>query len=168
MTAPCALPTRRLRAQRGGLGARGFTLVEMMTVVSILAVMLGILAPSFSGFLAAQQAKSLTYDLTSDLMLARNEALKRNVTVSISRAGSGWEQGWTVSTVATAEQLSRRNASAQAVSISGAPASIRFDPNGRVSSPLGSVRVTIGGGTSYRCVELDPSGRVRSQYGACS
>jgi type IV fimbrial biogenesis protein FimT len=168
MNAPCALASLGPRAVRGGRGARGFTLVEMMTVVSILAVMLGILAPSFSGFLASQQAKALTYDLTSDLMLARNEALKRNVTVSIARAGSGWEQGWSVATVATAEQLSRRNASAQSVSVSGAPASIRFDPNGRVSSPLGSVRITIGGGSNFRCVELDPSGRVRSQYGACS
>ena len=60
MNAPCALPVLSHRAPRGGRGARGFTLVEMMTVVSILAVMLGILAPSFSGFLASQQAKSLT------------------------------------------------------------------------------------------------------------
>ena len=101
-------------------------------------------------------------------MLARNEALKRNVSVSITRAGSGWEQGWTVATVATAEQLSQRNPAAQSVSVSGAPASVTFDSNGRVSSPLGSVRITIGGGTNFRCLELDPSGRVRSSYGACS
>ncbi|HEX4235894.1 MAG TPA: GspH/FimT family pseudopilin [Caldimonas sp.] len=146
----------------------GFTLVEMMTVVSILAVMLGVLAPSFTGFLASQQAKSLTYDLTGDFMLARNEALKRNVTISITRAGTGWEQGWRVATVATNEQLSLRNAAAQSVTVSGAPASVQFDPNGRVSSPLGSVRITIGGGTNYRCIELDPSGRVRAEVGACS
>ena len=160
--------TRPLRGPTPRRFARGFTLIEMMTVLSILAVMLGIVAPSFSSFLASQQAKSLTYDLTGDLMLARNEALKRNVSVSISRGGSGWEQGWAVATVATAEQLSRRNAAAQSVTVTGAPASIRFDPNGRVSSPLGSVRITVGGGTNYRCVELDPSGRVRSLIGACT
>ena len=168
MNAPCALASSPQRVVRGGRSVRGFTLVELMTVVSILAVMLGILAPSFSDILASQQAKGMTYDLTSDLMLARNEALKRNVSVSITRAGSGWELGWTVATVATAEQLSQRNAAAQSVSISGAPASVTFDPNGRVSAPLGSVRITIGGGTNYRCLELDPSGRVRSSYGACS
>jgi type IV fimbrial biogenesis protein FimT len=168
MNAPCALASPGHRAPRGGRSARGFTLVEMMTVVSILAVLLGIVAPSFSGFLASQQAKALTYDLTSDLMLARNEALKRNVSVSITRDGTGWEQGWTVATVATAEQLDHRNAAAQAVTISGAPASITFDPNGRVSAPLGAVRITIGGGPNFRCLQLDPSGRVRSSYGACS
>lgn len=168
MNAPCALASLGNRASRGGRSARGFTLVEMMTVVSILAVLLGIVAPSFSGFLASQQAKALTYDLTADLMLARNEALKRNVSVSITRDGTGWEQGWTVATVATGEQLDHRNAAAQSVSISGAPASITFDTNGRVSAPLGSVRITIGGGTNLRCLQLDPSGRVRSSYGACS
>ena|SRR6516165_2011722 len=168
MNPPCALPSLSHRAPRGGRRVRGFTLVEMMTVVSILAVLLGIVAPSFSGFLASQQAKALTYDLTSDLMLARNEALKRNVSVSITRDGTGWEQGWTVATVATAEQLDHRNAAAQAVTISGAPASITFDPNGRVSAPLGAVRITIGGGPNFRCLQLDPSGRVRSSYGACS
>jgi len=161
---------RRVRSMpaAGVRSARGFTLVELMTVVSILAVMLGIIAPSFGPILAAQQAKALTYDLTGDLMLARNEALKRNVTVSVARGGSGWEQGWTVATLATNELLSRRNGVSQAVVMSGAPASIRFDPNGRVSLPLGTVRITISGGDNYRCVELDPSGRVRSHTGACS
>ena len=177
MSTRTAFQTRPPGAARRGRAARGFTLVEMMTVVSILAVMLGIMAPSFSDFLASQQAKALTYDLTSDLMLARNEALKRNVTISIAHAGAGWEQGWTVDTVAAPpERLSRRNASAQAVTVRGcttaapcsAPASIRFDPNGRVSLPFESVGITIGGGTNYRCVELDPSGRVRSHPGTCT
>lgn len=169
MNAPCALPGPRRRVPRGGRAARGFTLVELMTVVSILAVMLGILAPSFSDVLASQQAKALTYDLMADLMLARNEALKRNASVSITAAGSGWVQGWSVATVATAQQLSQRNATALAVTVNAPSTSIRFDPNGRVSSPVGPpVRITIGGGSNYRCVELDPSGRVRSAHGACS
>ena len=138
-----------------------------MTVVSILAVLIGIIAPSFSQFLAAQQAKSLTYDLTGDLLLARNEALKRNASVSVTRVGAGWEQGWTVATVATNQSLSHRNPVVQSVAVSGAPAVITFDSNGRVSSPLGSVRMTISGGQNDRCVELDPSGRVRSHTGAC-
>jgi type IV fimbrial biogenesis protein FimT len=168
MNAPCALASSPHRVVRGGRSVRGFTLVELMTVVSILAVMLGILAPSFSDILASQQAKGMTYDLTSDLMLARNEALKRNVSISITPSGGSWAQGWTVATVATAEQLSQHNPGTLTVTVNNAPAAIRFDPNGRVSSPLGSVRITIGGGSNYRCVELDPSGRVRSTYGACS
>ena len=148
--------------------ARGFTLVELMTVVSIVSVLLGVCAPSFSEFLATQQAKGLTYDLMSDLILARNEALKRNASVSIARGGAGWQYGWTMSAVASGERLSQRNAVSQTVTVSGAPAAITFDVNGRVASPTTAVRITVSAGSSSRCVQLDPSGRARSLLGACT
>jgi type IV fimbrial biogenesis protein FimT len=147
---------------------RGFTMIELMVVVSIMIVMIGTLAPSFGEFLASQQAKGLSYDLTADLMLARNEALKRNASVSIARGDTGWDQGWTVATVATHETLSRRNPAAKSVNVSGAPAAITFDVNGRVASPVAAVRITISSSSSSRCVELDLAGRVRTQAGACT
>ena len=146
--------------------ARGFTMVELLTVMSILVIILGVMAPSFSEFLAAQQAKGLSYDLTGDLMLARNEALKRNASVTVSRGGAGWEQGWSV--VSDGESLSTRNPAAQSVTVTGAPATITFDFNGRVSSPAATVRITISSQTSSRCVQLDPSGRARAIHGACA
>ena len=63
-------------------------MVELLTVISILVIIIGVMAPSFSEFLAAQQAKGLSYDLTGDLMLARNEALKRNDSVTVSPSGA--------------------------------------------------------------------------------
>ena len=146
--------------------ARGFTMVELLTVMSILVIILGVMAPSFSEFLAAQQAKGRSYDLTGDLMLARNEALKRNASVTVSRGGAGWEQGWSV--VSDGESLSTRNPAAQSVTVTGAPATITFDFNGRVSSPAATVRITISSQTSSRCVQLDPSGRARAIHGACA
>ena len=148
--------------------ARGFTMVELLTVVSILVIMIGVMAPSFGEFLAAQQAKGLSYDLTGDLMLARNEALKRNASVTIARGGAGWAQGWSVVSVSDGEALSTRNPAAQSVTITGAPATITFDFNGRVSSPTATVRITISSHSSSRCVQLDPSGRARAMHGACA
>jgi type IV fimbrial biogenesis protein FimT len=168
MNRPTERNHRRHARSAGAAAMPGFTLVEMAVVVSILVVMLGILAPSFVEFLATQQAKALSYDLTADLMLARNEALKRNANVAITRGGTGWEQGWTVATVATNQTLSHRNPAAQAVSVSGAPAAITFDVNGRVIAPLATVRITISSHSSSRCVELDLSGRARSLAGACT
>ena len=143
-------------------------MVELLTVMSILVIMLGVMAPSFSEFMAAQQAKGLSYDLTGDLMLARNEALKRNASVTVSRGGAGWAQGWSVVSVSDGESLSTRNQAAQSVTISGAPATITFDFNGRVSSPTATVRITISSHSSSRCVQLDPSGRARAMLGACA
>ena len=142
-------------------------MVELLTVISILVILLGVTAPSFTEFLAAQQAKGLSYDLTGDLMLARNEALKRNGSVRVSRNVAGWEQGWTVVSVADNESLSTRNPAAQSVTVTGAPATITFDFNGRVS-PAATVRITISSHSSSRCVQLDPSGRARTVHGACA
>ena len=145
-------------------------MVELLTVMSILVIILGVMAPSFGEFMAAQQAKGLSYDLTGDLMLARNEALKRNASVTISPAVAGWAQGWSVVSVSggVPESLSTRNPAAQSVTITGAPATITFDFNGRVSSPAASVRITISSQSSSRCVQLDPSGRARAVHGACA
>jgi len=164
------MSTRPASPSPSRANARGFTLVELLTVVSILVTIIGIAAPSLSEFLAAQQAKGLSYDLTGDLMLARNEALKRNASVTVSPRGAGWAQGWSVVSVSggVAESLSTRNPAAQSVTVTGAPATITFDFNGRVSSPTATVRITISSHSSSRCVQLDPSGRARAVSGACA
>ena len=146
----------------------GFTLIEMMVVVSIVAVILGAVAPSFRAFLQGQQTKGLAFDLTSDLLLARSEALKRNASVSVTRSADGWSKGWT--TAVGGVTIGTRNPSALSVDVTGAPAAaaITFDVNGRVSAPTDEVRITISSGSVSRCVELDLSGRARSKVGACS
>lgn len=155
-------PARRPRA------ARGFTLIEMMTVVALLAIVMAIAVPSFSAFLNGQRVKGMAFDLTSDFLLARSEALKRNASVTITRSGSGWTGGWTASVPSTSTQISARGPSSGELTVSGAPAAITFDVNGRVAAPADEVRITISNGGTSRCVELAPSGRARSRVGACS
>ena len=148
---------------------RGFTLIELVVVVALLGVILAIAAPSMRSFVVGQRIRALSYDLTSDLLLARSEALKRNSTVVVARDTEQWHAGWT--TVAGALQLSKRNAGGD-VAFDGAPASITFDANGRVASPTAQVRITLSStaadANSRRCVELDLSGRARSLVGACT
>jgi len=149
-------------------GQRGFTLVELMVVVSVLIIVLGAVAPSFRAFLQAQQVKALAFDMTTDLLLARSEALKRNAGVVVARTGSGWNEGWTTAAVATSARISTRNAAALSVTVADAPESITFDIYGRVSSPSADVRITLTAGATSRCIELDLSGRARSTVGACT
>ena len=163
-----ALQILRPRARTRRTSARGFTLVEMVTVIALLVIVLGILAPSFREFLASQQAKAMAVDLVSDLLLARNEALKRNVNVSVSPVAAGWRDGWRVATAAPVTTLSSRNATAPAVSVAGGPAVITFDVNGRVIAPAAAVRITVSSYASTRCVALDLSGRARASAGACT
>ena len=147
---------------------RGFTLIELMVVVTILIITLGLTAPSFSAFLHGQQVRSLAYDLTTDLLLARSEALKRNVNVAIARSGDSWSNGWTTATQVANERISTRNPNARSVTILDAPETIVFDVNGRVALPTAEVRITVSAGGASRCVELSLSGRARSSVGACT
>jgi len=80
--------------------ARGFTLIEMMTSIVVLAVILAIAVPNLAGFVRRSRVRGAQSELISSLMLARSEAAKRGVTVSVGAsapvAGSEFSAGWTV------------------------------------------------------------------------
>lgn len=82
---------------------RGFTLIELMVTIGILAILLAAVAPSFRGLLLDNQAAAQADALVTSLMFARSEAIKRNVPVVMCRsssgtdcAGSNWASGWIV------------------------------------------------------------------------
>lgn len=160
------LPNTRRNAAPG---QRGLTLIELMTVVAVLAVVLAVAAPGLSAFGEGQSVKGLATDLSSDLTLARSEALKRNAPVVVQRKGNDWLAGWTVRAAGVA--LSDREPSrGRSTQITGAPDAITFNAYGRVSAPGNAVRMTVAtpaATEATRCVELDLSGRARVKAGAC-
>ncbi len=82
---------------------RGFTLIELMVAVVVLAVLASIAAPSYRSFITSTGVKSATDDVWSALMMARSEAVKRNspviVTPNGGPKGANWQYGWTVTTM---------------------------------------------------------------------
>lgn len=85
---------------RSKLKARGFTLVEAMIVVTLLAIVVSLAAPSFSSFLGRSGILSLESDFVNAISFARSEAMRRGlpvaVTASVPVAGNGFGQGWTI------------------------------------------------------------------------
>lgn len=147
----------------------GFTLIELMVTVAVLALLMTIAAPSFRDILESQRMRAAAFDLMADLTLARNEALKRGAIpapVTLSPASAGWVEGWTM-TVGT-ETLSKRNQIGAGVTVTG-PATLTFDRNGRVSSTANVTRfaLTNTSGNRKRCISLDPSGRPKSSTTEC-
>ncbi|WP_353326681.1 GspH/FimT family pseudopilin [Chitiniphilus shinanonensis] len=57
----------------------GFTLVEMMAVVTILGIALAIAIPSMTSFIAKERLRSAAGDWRSAFSLAKSEATKRNI-----------------------------------------------------------------------------------------
>ena len=82
--------------------AHGFTLVELMITVAILAVIVGIGLPSFTGIVAQNRVTASINDFHAGLRLARSEAVKRNANVVFCASSNqtactgGWGSGWLV------------------------------------------------------------------------
>ncbi|MFN5512120.1 MAG: Tfp pilus assembly protein FimT/FimU, partial [Burkholderiales bacterium] len=77
-------------------GQRGFTLTEMLIVMAVLAVVVSMALPSMSEMIREQRIRAASFDLVSDLMLARSEAVKRSGVVSLAAQGQNWQDGWQV------------------------------------------------------------------------
>ncbi len=75
----------RLRAPKrpSARRAAGLTLIELMVVVAIAVIILGLAAPSFSEYIVTQRLRSIHAQLTTDLQLARSEAVARSAFVSV-------------------------------------------------------------------------------------
>jgi len=61
----------------------GFTLLEIMIVIALLAVLIGLAAPSFGDFIRNSRLTGKANDMLAGLNLARTEAIKRHVPVTV-------------------------------------------------------------------------------------
>ena len=89
---------------------RGFTAIELVIVMAIVAVLAALALPDLSNLLVNQRLRAAGTDLMSSLIVARSEAIKRNGPVEIRPAsGTDWTKGWVVSATASNEQLDKKN-----------------------------------------------------------
>ena len=85
----------------------GFTLVELMVTLVIAAILLTAGVPSFTTLIKNNRLTTSTNELVGALTLARSEAVKRGLRVTVCKSadqascdtsGTGWQQGWIVFT----------------------------------------------------------------------
>ena len=67
------------------MSARGFTLIEMLVVLTIGAILVAAAIPSFTWMIANTRANNGTNTLLAAFELARSEAIRRNTIVSVCR-----------------------------------------------------------------------------------
>ena len=73
----------------GGRRSSGFSLVELMITIAVLAVIIAISAPSFTGVFNSNRLTSRANELGASLQVARSEALRRNAPVVVCRSENG-------------------------------------------------------------------------------
>jgi type IV fimbrial biogenesis protein FimT len=150
--------------------AAGFTVVELLTFITIFAIGAAIAMPSLRAALVGQRVRAASTDLVSSLLIARSEAIKRSDLVRVEpRSGDDWSDGWRVVGVADGDQIDRKDALGDGAYVSRAPVSIVYERHGRLTTP-GIVRIELVDSTSStrnRCVSIDPAGLPRVVTGSC-
>ncbi|UTH74329.1 GspH/FimT family protein [Chromobacterium sp. IIBBL 290-4] len=68
---------------------QGFTLMELLIVMALLAVVLALAVPSYRNTIAANNILSESNNLLGDLLLARNEAIKRGQVMLVCASSNG-------------------------------------------------------------------------------
>ncbi|WP_031437523.1 GspH/FimT family pseudopilin [Methylobacter tundripaludum] len=79
----------------------GVTLIELIITISIAGILVSIAIPSFSSIIRSTRLTTYANELVTSLNLARSEAVKRGVQVSVRKKGStnqNWDSGWDIFT----------------------------------------------------------------------
>lgn len=165
-----------------GKYARGFSLVELMVVIAILAIVAGFAAPAFNTWSADTKTRTVAEALQNGLRLAQTEAVRRGVQVQFvltndapvatgvtqSTTGRSWVmqsmQRANPGTVDAFIQGANLNAVSNISLVSASSATVIFNSLGRVVSPTSAVTYTlnssVSGGRNLR-VTLSQAGRIR-------
>lgn len=168
------IPARkRAPATRAGKNSmranRGFTLPELLIVITILAVLMAAGLPSFGEFVRNQRVKTASFDVFSTLVLARNEAITRNATVTITPVGGTWSKGWNITYTDSGGNVVaiRTQDAIPNITIDG-PATVVYRGSGRLNGVVDPFELSATGTTvTKRCISVDLSGRARTKAAAC-
>ena len=81
----------------------GYTLIELMTMLAVVAILLTVGVPQLKVFFQSNQMVSNTNDLVTALNLARAEAIRRGSRATVCKSSTGtacdgvtWADGWIV------------------------------------------------------------------------
>ncbi|WP_412511107.1 GspH/FimT family pseudopilin [Variovorax paradoxus] len=118
----------------------GFTLVEMMVVIVLVAILLALALPSFNSLIEKYRVEGMASALVASVSHARAEAARRGQAVTIRQraecSGADWSCGWetVVGSGTGFEILQRQDPDTRVAIQKSALGPMAFDPMGHFSS----------------------------------
>jgi len=151
---------------------RGFTLLEMLTTIAVLAVLVGLALPSFRQFVANQRVRNVSFDLMASLLRTRSEAIAHNANISLAKkvTSGNWDRGWKVTDSASNTLLDQEAYKGISITDSATLGAVTYGKDGRAVSATTSFTIapsTAVDGVSSRCIKIGLSGVPSSSVGAC-
>lgn len=166
----------------------GFTLTEFAVTLGVAALFLTMAVPSYYTMMQNNRAVSTVNKLAASLNLARMEAIKRGVKVSVCAAGnaalttcgnsSQWAQGWIVfldpdnnNTIDSNNDLLKVTEALPAgTTVTSNQAVVSYDSSGFVSSGVLNMSMSASGcqGNNARQLTLSATGRLSVAKANCS
>ena len=163
----------------------GFSLLELMVVLSIIGILVSIAIPGFGYLAASTKVKGASTELYLALIRARSESVKRNRGVQVI-ATSGdetrWDEGWRViadqnndgdydDTASDDDRLIAEQGVLQRVTITMATDNVVYRPTGRISGAAQPAFDISSEDTEYdnleRCVSADLTGKPYIKTEGC-
>lgn len=157
---------------------RGFSLIEILVVVTLLALTVGMAVPSLSNLIDRNRALALADQLQSQLAHARALSVSRNRDVEIcgssdgEHCDGGWDRGWLLRFQGETQPFSRNVLKErEQLRLKTNKETVRFHGNG--TSPLGNATFSICGAQARGVLQvvINRQGRVQRKVGsnaACS
>lgn len=167
---------------------RGYTLIELMITVALIAIVLTLAVPEFRTLLQNNRSITTASNLKASMQHARSEALKRGTFVSLcpqarnfTACGSDWTQGWIVFTnpdentsFSGSEVLIRTYPATDTsmnFSFNQSSTLITFRPNGMAATVSSGQQITVDAtgcvGPARRVISVSATGRVDISEADC-
>lgn len=143
-----------------GTAGRGFTILELVIVMAIIATLSAMALPQFSRMIRDQRVKNAAMDFYASMIMARSEAIKQGNDITINpNSAANWASGWQI--VDSGGATVKIQDAIPGVAATG-PANLVYRRDGRLSNTAAQTFVLSSptdATIAARCVRIDPSGR---------